>query len=154
MHYHLLNQSLPEPDINDFDKLVQLEKYENLYKHFCIFEKWDSYMLIYLSQLINNNFENLFDSNDTIDEKKEVVYHIICFKIYDKYSYIVEPVGKIIDITLKPRGKVNVISKLYSILEDDDFKLNLDEILQKVFQYEDKIVDDIKDKSINTEIMY
>lgn len=71
---------LAKNEIKEISKLERVEKYEDLYKHFNIFNNWDSSMLLFLDECINNNFQNLLNKDDAQKFQNEAQYHI------DKFS--------------------------------------------------------------------
>lgn len=57
-------------------RLDILAKYDDLHKHFEIFNGWDSYMLLFLKECLDSDFKILFNENDDIKLQNEALYHI------------------------------------------------------------------------------
>ena len=44
---------------------TSLSEYDDIYKHFVIFKEWDSYMLLFLKECFETDFEILYDEDDS-----------------------------------------------------------------------------------------
>ncbi len=58
-----------------------------LHRYFVIFDNWDSYMLLFLRECIDNGFRNLFNPHDEISKKAEAFYHICGFIVFTDDIY-------------------------------------------------------------------
>lgn len=85
---HLLNTFLVSKCIDNLT--TKKETINNIYiinKYFYIFKEWDSYMLLFLKECLNNQFKNLYNPNDCIENKKEAFYHICGFIVFTDKKY-------------------------------------------------------------------
>lgn len=69
-------EQLSKKSVRSDCRLDILDKYDDLHKHFEIFNGWDSYMLLFLKECLDTNFKILFDENDNKKLQDEALYHI------------------------------------------------------------------------------
>jgi len=69
-------EQLSKESVRSDCRLDILNNYDNLHKHFAIFDEWDSYMLLFLKECLDSDFKILFDEDDDKKLQEEALYHI------------------------------------------------------------------------------
>jgi len=92
--YHKYHKTaLEDMDSNDIDEEKEIHElakqdalngysasisnnYKDMYKHFKIFNKWDYYMLLFLKECLDSDFQILYSEKDNKRLQDEALYHI------------------------------------------------------------------------------
>ncbi|MEA2029065.1 MAG: hypothetical protein U9N49_08830 [Campylobacterota bacterium] len=109
---------------NDVSVNVLMSKTYILYNNFEIFDNWDFYMLLFLKESMGNNLKNLYNKNESKNNKNEAIYHIIGFIVFTNSKYI----------NSSDVDKLNIINVFYNKFLKITSKSNsVDVILQIIF---------------------
>lgn len=90
-----------------YSDLRIIGRLEGISKNIKIFKDWDTSMLLFLATCIEDDFTNLYSSNDEAHFRAEALYHIIGFDIYSS------------EHTLTIKKKNYLLSKLYRKIIDE-----------------------------------
>ena len=103
------------------DLQIMLNKAYRIQTFFPIFKQFDSYMLFFIKECINNNFEILFQNHGFIKQNKEACFHIASFYLFNTDTY------KDID----PTDKVNIAVRISNSITHDDI-VNIEFLKNKI----------------------
>lgn len=117
-------------------KMFNNEDFSNIQKHLENIKNWDTYMLIYLDEIIKSNLDVFIDSGN-----EELLYHAIGFNVYLHLK------------KEKPRIKLNLISMINEKLIKEDISiLKIEEMIKngKYLEHVKSIIktDDLHEKYI------
>jgi len=118
--------------LDDLDFKHKMTKTYIIYKDFDIFDSWDSYMLLFIKECIDNNFKNLYEPFEGgisyLSSMQEIIYHISGFYIFTDIKFE----------KLQDMEKIELLSKTFTMQEKkltsvQPSKISIDDILDNLF---------------------
>ena len=119
-------------EIEKILKMFSNEDFRNIQKHLESFKSWDSYMMIYLDNILKSNFELFINSGN-----EELLYHAIGFNVYLNLK------------NEKPRIKLNLISMIRDRLSDNKEDISATKIDE--FTKDGKYLEHVKSRIITND---